>query len=264
MKYLIIPDIHHKTHVADLILDMREKEVDYVIFLGDYFDDFGDNPEIAAQTARWLKESLQNSKRIHLIGNHDLVYMYPQPATFCTGYTKSKDMMIDSILSKSDWKKLKWFHLEKNGNWLFSHAGLHPDIFSALHKESEIPFDEKNAVEKLNGSILDAEIALELEDYHPFYAVGRARGGMSVAGGLTWLDWNKEFVPFVFNQVVGHTPTREPRVIHGNRKRAMYNISYVEFLTKKIKNFDTISYNIDTHLRNYAIVDDCDIKVFDI
>jgi len=121
---LVIPDLHNKIETAEKILKAREHSVDYTVLLGDYFDDFYDTPDIAANTAAWLKDSLQNPKRIHLIGNHDINYREPfSPVQKCAGFTEAKKNRINTILTPADWAKLKWFHYEPVGNWLFSHAG---------------------------------------------------------------------------------------------------------------------------------------------
>lgn len=52
MSTLIIADLHHYTENADRWLESQQ--FDRVIFLGDYFDDFGDNVNDARRTARWL------------------------------------------------------------------------------------------------------------------------------------------------------------------------------------------------------------------
>lgn len=42
---------------------------------------------------------------------------------------------------------------------------------------------------------------------HSFFsAVGYARGGRSPVGGTLWCDFDREFIPTKFPQIVGHTP----------------------------------------------------------
>jgi len=57
MRSLIIPDIHHHTENADYWLNSQRH--DRVIFLGDYFDNFGDNESDARLTARWLRDGCE-------------------------------------------------------------------------------------------------------------------------------------------------------------------------------------------------------------
>ena len=49
MRTLIIPDLHHRTDHADHWLATQRH--DRVVFLGDYFDGFGDNVNDARRTA---------------------------------------------------------------------------------------------------------------------------------------------------------------------------------------------------------------------
>jgi len=114
---LVIPDIHNRVEIAEKILRAHEQDVDYAVLLGDYFDDFFDTVGDAADTAAWLKDSLQNPKRAHLIGNHDINYMKPDNGQRCAGFTEGKKNIINSILTPEDWAMLKWFYHEPDGNW---------------------------------------------------------------------------------------------------------------------------------------------------
>jgi hypothetical protein len=43
---------------------------------------------------------------------------------------------------------------------------------------------------------------------------GKSRGGEQEAGGITWLDWEEEFVDEIpYSQIVGHTRGHGPRNI---------------------------------------------------
>ena len=126
MKIIIIPDIHTKYTEAEVII--KKESHTKVIFLGDYFDAFDDSPEIAYQVAQWLKKSLQNPHRIHLIGNHDLSYMsngkFP-----CAGWDGAKQMFINKV--KINWKML--YHYCWAGDWLCTHAGLSNEFYNAYN-----------------------------------------------------------------------------------------------------------------------------------
>lgn len=51
-KILIVPDIHNDYHTAEMII--KKENLDKIIFLGDYFDDFYDTVKDAANVAKWL------------------------------------------------------------------------------------------------------------------------------------------------------------------------------------------------------------------
>ena len=107
---LVAPDIHLKHHLVEEFL----KSVTYekIIFLGDYFDDFHDDPYQNETTAKWLKRSIKKSDRVHLIGNHDLPYMFNGEGYFCSGYTNVKNKFINEVIKRPDWKKLKLYHTD--------------------------------------------------------------------------------------------------------------------------------------------------------
>jgi len=258
---LVIPDIHHKTRMADAIMGAPlEQRADYVVLLGDYFDDFGDTPEISAKTAEWLKQSLARPNRIHLMGNHDLHYRYWRHEYMqnpWAGWTIEKARAINDVLTPDDWDKLKWFHHEPHGNRLFSHAGLHPGMLPPLNGDD----GELKVRDALITACARATRALEAGGRHPLFRAGHARGGEQPVGGLVWLDWNDEFVPFEFHQVVGHTPVREPQVCYYEGEQKRYQFGNAGSTTPG-KNATLASYNLDTHLRHYAIINDNNIRIY--
>ena len=74
MKTLIIPDIHTKWEKAQKAIE--KYPADEVICLGDYFDDFDDTPEMAMDTATWLKDFISRKNTVALVGNHEFNYLY--------------------------------------------------------------------------------------------------------------------------------------------------------------------------------------------
>ena len=184
----------------------KQFQYDEVVFLGDYFDNFHDTPFIAAKTATWLKNSLSQPNRVHLLGNHDMPYMCPGNASqWCPGFTAEKSRVINSTISVAEWAKLRPAYY--SNDWLFSHAGI---------QEVLIPYNPNGMLgpEEL---VRVAEQELEkvkrgLES--PLFMPG-ARFGQKNIGGLTWCDWEDEFIPYPYvNQMVGHTPGSYPRAQH--------------------------------------------------
>lgn len=170
---------------------------DLTVFLGDYFDSFGDVLAETRRTVKWLKTSLEKPRRAHLLGNHDISYFWPSDATFCPGWTSEKQRIIARVLDLGDVDKFK-FHAWVDG-WLLTHAGLARhwvppgvEIVSWLDEEAK----------KARSLFLEKRV-------HWFVAIGRARGGYDPAGGLVWCDWREERWPI--RQLVGHTPSRDVR-----------------------------------------------------
>jgi hypothetical protein len=208
MNIIVIGDIHNHIVEAEEVASLYDK-THKVIFVGDYFDDFGDTAYDAINTAKWLKESLDKPNRIHLMGNHDINYSYLnyvkdsnghlQNIYNCSGYDPNKDFAINGVMTESDWDKIKFAHFE-NGFW-FSHGGFHPHWFE--HPVNGMSTEHiakcvEVATENYKNREWDSYIG----------AVGRCRGGIQKVGGILWLDDYREGqVISNFKQVFGHTPT---------------------------------------------------------
>ena len=191
MSTLIIPDLHHHTANADRWLESQQ--FDRVIFLGDYFDDFGDNVNDARRTARWLLRQMQQPNRVFLLGNHDAAYLFPEfAALYCPGFTKPKARGIHEILHPTDWLRFQLAIVE-NG-WLISHAGFHPSWLMGTTLD-DIPAMGARALRRARRGVFD-----------PLLGMGADRFGLQPVGGPLWMDWSS-LVPITgIHQIVGHTP----------------------------------------------------------
>jgi hypothetical protein len=92
---LVIPDIHHKTQVIDKIRAAHDGIP--AIFLGDYFDDFGDTVADMRATCHWLRTALENTDDVFLLGNHCFAYLSYELGVrwgFCTGWTAAKQQVF--------------------------------------------------------------------------------------------------------------------------------------------------------------------------
>jgi hypothetical protein len=203
---LLIPDLHHRWEQAEKIISNVKH--DEVIFLGDFFDDFGDTPEMVKDTCEWLVDSVNKPNRIHLIGNHDQMYMYANRSFQCSGYVQWKYFVISDMVPRSTWDKLKWYHF-LNNRWLMSHGGLHK--FNVPASITKFKDDRKIFIKELSG-YLDHEIQDALRNGNNnkgswVFGIGQGRYGTHRVGGITWCDFDVEFYPVNgLNQIVGHTP----------------------------------------------------------
>lgn len=253
-KTLIIPDLHNKIEKADAII--ANESHDSIVFLGDNFDEFEDTPEDVRRTAIWLKESLNDPKRIHLKGNHDLSYMYSfNSAVSCSGFTREKDYHINQVMNREDWDKMKWYHAQDN--ILFSHAGLSAKLIKkygpGVGKDGIQTIEQ--TVSWLDGEIHKALERLDNKEPHWLYGCGWSRGGHQSIGGLTWGDFNIDHLPTPFIQCFGHSP--HPKVDLCLRKPGEAHIEYVavdEVGDRKLSDY-WWSLDLDTHLNGYAIID---------
>lgn len=227
MKVLVVPDIHTHVDTADLIID-RHPEVDIRVFLGDYFDEFGDTPAANRRAAAWLRERVRDRKNIMLPGNHDLSYMSYGREYICSGYTPAKRAAILEEISRIDFEEFfVWARLD---GWVYSHAGLDDEQIEATHSTAYEKF-----LRALKGQ------------YEPWFSAGRSRGGYEAVGGITWRDWS-EFQPVEgVNQIVGHTKGREVR-------------SSVQVFPAG----PSVNYCLDTHLKHYALVTDGAVEIKEV
>lgn len=196
MKYYIIGDLHNHVDWVDSWLE--SKQYDFVIFLGDYFDNFGDNASIAENTAIWLKSSISDPKRIHLMGNHDMPYRFPNNSYYdCPGYTLKKKQAINSVLGFDDWSKIKMAHFIHDENVIFSHAGLTEKLFPCC------PVNGFNSI-KIESEIqsLITNEPHSKTKYNPWFCYN-IDGSYD---GLTWIRPNNFNHLPKYTQFVGHTP----------------------------------------------------------
>lgn len=261
---LIIPDLHLRWQQAQKIID--SVKADQIIFLGDFFDDFNDDPTSIGEMADWLENSVRQPNRIHLYGNHDVHYAYSARHLQCSGYADWKYFAIrDRIDHKHVWDQFKWFHI-LDGKWLLSHGGLHK--FHLPAKIANLHADRPKFMRELE-AYLTAESRKAFRDGSWFTHAGYSRGGSQRVGGLTWCDFEREFFPVKgLNQIVGHTPQGlgVPKwcYLKGN-SQVIYH-PYGEW-TPNPKDYNDVqrSYNIDLDVwknTHWAIWDGEQLRVF--
>jgi len=212
MNTMVIGDVHNHIKAAEELASRYEKS-HKIIFVGDYFDDFYDTPDIAAATAMWLKESLHKPNRIHLYGNHDLHYspfceVNGKKLYMCSGYEPIKDESVKKILNSDDWIKMKLYHFESGIH--FTHAGIAKEFFehpiNGLTNETIFETIKKTETNFYNREQSDV-----------IGGAGYCRGGTNPVGGITWNDHNMEANPIRnITQVYGHTPVNNIDILEDN------------------------------------------------
>ena len=196
MRTLIIPDLHHRTDHAEHWLATQRH--DRVVFLGDYFDGFGDDVSDARRTAFWLRDRIEKTDDIFLLGNHDVPYMFPRdPQLFCPGFTAAKARGIGEILRPAHWQRFRLAHAEQG--WLLSHAGFHPVWIKEPTVERILKRCDQ-AMQHAKRRVVD-----------PILGAGEDRGGLQRFGGPLWMDWDNLLPIPKINQIVGHTPDEDVR-----------------------------------------------------
>lgn len=204
MKTIVISDLHNRySWVESALSSPLLKPYDRVVFLGDYFDDFYDTIEDIKKVAKWLKQSLSKSNRIHLCGTHELWYRFPNnPYLKASGNTKQKSDVINDILTEKDWNQLRLYYYEQD--FLLTHAGVHSNLIGKTDLSKQEMLNRiKSETEKALQDVKNGRI-------NPYLGAGLSRGGRQAVGGITWLDWHDEFEPVShINQIVGHTELRQ-------------------------------------------------------
>jgi len=234
MRYLVISDIHDKIDTARRIIDHEPH--DRRIFLGDFFDDFPTGAKAAKQTAIFAREQLRDDFADVVMGNHDMSYGWGHAnrELMSAGFTKAKHDAIHAELSWDDWCKFKlhlWVPGPRRRPWLITHAGF--DYHFLPDGQGVVDVVDHRCAMALKS--LHGPIPYERGRGHSILGCGRDRCGSQYKGGVLWCDWRSLDMPPGMDQLVGHTPGREPRVEDQS---------------------DAIGVCLDTGLRHYGILED--------
>lgn len=225
-RKLILPDIHNDFMKAEAIIDYVQPNTTH--FVGDYWDNFHDNPSQAFNTAIWLANRIKNHPEDTFgLGNHDMPYVWG--LEMCSGFTKEKAAAIDTTGHIELFREhLKLFTLVDF--WLVSHAGLTKQLVPKN--------EERQLFTWLSHECTRAKLNFKEGISHWSVKAGMDRGGRELWGGLTWCDY-KNFRPIKgIKQVFGHTKGYLPRHNGDN-------------------------HCIDTALKHYAIIEDGKLTVYD-
>lgn len=263
MKTLIIPDVHQKIDRVKNILNLVE--FDQIVSLGDWFDDFGDTPKDATNTAEYILELYDNyvDKFVWCLGNHDVGYIFPQVSYkySCSGMTLEKFNKIQEVFkNRLNLDKLELCYITKTHDnpLIISHAGIAKEVFL----DSNNKITTEGILTACRKALHDCVIGVG----NKVLVAGRSRGGPNRHGGITWLDWYCDFKPIKgFSQILGHTTTRDrkpkyhwqPKVKRPADSKTdnleIYNLQFHE----------TVNLNLDTHLNHFAVLEENTLSVYD-
>lgn len=212
-KVVIIPDLESALNWADSII-CKESDADYFIFLGDYTDARAKVDNITtfgeSRTWKWINQKFEEygDKIIWLCGNHDLIrvgnyskgnFMSKSKSVkfTCSGWTRTKQGKFNRKINEKWVDNLNIFC--KVGEYLVSHAGLHPYYLKEKTlEEMDIDWHENKR---------------NLPDDHWAGDCGYSRGGSLNFGGPCWLDLC-EFRTIEkylsFPQIFGHNRVKKP------------------------------------------------------
>jgi hypothetical protein len=201
-KILVFSDVHEDVEKLEKII--KSEAADINLCLGDWCDSLVYNSVRDIQkTSRFLVDFLSQPNNFSLVGNHDLARLYPSNRwAGCSGYEFWKVVAMKDVLSEQEFsfikEKMLW-HIWVD-DWFCSHAGIHPSFIP------ESGLELSNFPNWILSQCENAQTALEAGKNHRMFAAGRGRGGMQRVGGITWLDFDREFkeIPWL-KQIFGHT-----------------------------------------------------------
>lgn len=264
MKTFVWSDVHNRVGRLKTVLGNLKGDFDKRIFLGDWFDNFGDTPEHALRTAETLVELMQDPKNVFIEGNHDTAYRYRNLSSMCSGFTVEKSRAVNQIMGFNEWNRFKLF--EEHDGFVFSHAGIGQDAFS--HPIHGITMEE------VAKRCQEGQDAIRSNIDHPVYFAGRANGGREPYSGITWLRWG-DLKPLAgINQIVGHTPYASPQIAYGRIKKSKYNrrvrttqenvkVDWAQFehSPPKAGSLCSINFNLDTHNAHFITIEDGVVQI---
>lgn len=195
MKVFLISDCHgnidglmralHKKKIVDKAGNRQLDRRHQVIQIGDLANCVGDS--IDGDKA--CLDLVGNVIDSMLIGNHEIPYI--DPANKFWGFVWDEDInnKINSLLENDFIGPAVLFD-----QTLISHAGLSKTMMSFAMPVNEVY------------SHIEGHFKAKNWGHGFFAAIGHARGGRNNSGGILWCDFENEFVPTDFPQIVGHTP----------------------------------------------------------
>jgi hypothetical protein len=248
---LVIPDVHQNFERAEEIVAAHGTDCASVVFLGDYLDSRECRSlEALRATLVWLRASLRDPRRTHLLGNHDLAYVFCARDTFCTGWNdRRQDVFNEVIGTELAWMRENMHLAIQAGPWVLSHAGFGPKCRDAsVDQLLAWAGHAHRALPRLGGR----------GPVHCLNGCGRSRGGYQSEGGLTWLDWLDEFQPLPgIHQLVGHTSDVAPRYRHLNCEGHLIagKLAPQNFPRSMTAcGFRSVNWCLDAGLRAWAVV----------
>lgn len=194
MHILAIGDVHGR----DTWKQIKDHEVDQIIFIGDYVDPHRPIPDF--EVLRNLEEIIafkQNDPdRITLLlGNHDAQYLH-YPRYSCSGQRVELQETVGRLFQE---KKALFQIAWQRDRYLFTHAGISQGWYDR-HLVTLNEFDRENVAAALN--------AIHTSEHRDIlFEVGRPRGGWHRYGGPIWADQSETQFDYLagFHQVVGHS-----------------------------------------------------------
>jgi len=263
MRTLVISDIHLNFIRAQRVIESVPH--DKLVLTGDYFDAYGATVTQTENTAIWLKENiLHNPKCVALLGNHDTTYVFNNMNFACSGYSPSYQEVINKVFNDEDRSRFGVYHIDQG--FAFSHAGLTNQLSKQLSAKFAKNKGETTLAFFADIMSLCAKDAIRNAKEGKnalLFSAGWDRGGLNKDGGINWVDWDN-FSPINgVNQIVGHSIRRVPQILVQYKGGGYIKQDVTEYYKNKSnKETLSISYDLDTHLNHYGVVEDGVVNIF--
>jgi predicted phosphodiesterase len=196
-KILTIPDLHGKSTWKQ-IFDLK---YDYIIFLGDYVDDFtATNLDIFDNLNRIIELKKAFPEKIVLLwGNHEQHYLFGNNQYRCSGFRVGMFPVLHQQLNKE--KELFQYAFQYKDH-IWTHGGIHVGWWKFRFKGN----DKENIADQLNARYIEKKSGIFDPKIECLFDCGWDRGGSAKVGSPLWVDrsslWLKG-LPGV-HQIVGH------------------------------------------------------------
>jgi len=191
-KLIVIPDCHGQEHWK--MVRNKVEEVDFVIFLGDYWDHWttGFNRQMS-NFRQIIKFKLKHKDKVKLLwGNHETSYLLGERAS---GYQYNNSFDIEGILRI---KKSLIDVVFIQDDWIFAHGGVSKEWIKVAGIENDV-----NRINQL------------FKDRPNFFRfVGPDSYGDNLNEGPLWIRPGslKKTAIANFNQCIGHTEVMDGNV----------------------------------------------------
>ncbi len=202
MKVLFVGDVHNHQYIFDDVRRLdKEYNLDRVIFLGDYVDDWNTTNVESIQTLNKVIELKKSNpdKYTFCIGNHELSYLqFP-----CSGHQYEREEEVNGLLENNInlFDLYTEFEIDENTTYVCSHAGFTNDYICQV---LDTYGDWKPVIDKLQEDKLNNLVYYKYCSY--------MRGGNDLCSSPVWTDKRELFQSalrekmLIPNQIVGHSP----------------------------------------------------------
>lgn len=256
MKVLFVGDVHCKQSYVLPFVDkvVKSYNVDKVVFLGDYVDDWYVPNEVLVRElnfqVEWYSKNRNNVQVVNLIGNHDWSYLC-KSRTVASGHRYDIERSVKYRLNKLDLKVS-----DTVSDFLVTHAGVTSQWMSCSGMSSLSSVDEVSRY--LN--------ELKYSDVDKINSCSSHRGGTDEFGSMLWADRDEIELDssLPFSQIVGHTPVSHvSSFVSDNGKVVKFCDTFSSTSSgKAIGNAGVFLVDTDSDVSKQITPEDVDFKSF--